>query len=174
MDEPYVGEIALFAGNFAPVGWFLCDGRTLPIAQYQALFALIGTMYGGNGTTNFALPDLRGRAPISFGQGVGLTNHVVGQQAGAETVTLTADQMPKHNHVMSASTQPADQAAPTNNILAVEPTGSSAFYHAAPTNTAMSPAAIGTAGNSAPVSIVQPYLALTYIIAYQGIFPTPS
>jgi microcystin-dependent protein len=172
MLDPYIGEIALFAGKFAPQGWFLCDGKILSITQYQALFAVIGATYGGNGTSTFALPDLRGRIPISFGQGSGLTNYAVGQMAGTETVNLTTDQMPRHNHIMGASAQTADQAAPTNNILAVEPTGSSAFYRTLPADTTMNPSAIGTAGNNLPFSVVQPCLAVTYIIAYEGIFPS--
>lgn len=172
MEEPYIGEIALFAGNFAPMGWFLCDGTVLPITQYQALFAVIGATYGGNGTSNFALPDLRGRAPICFGQGPNLSNYTWGQKGGSENTTLGTGQMPIHTHLMGASNLPADQSGPTGNVLATEPTGASAMYHALPTNTTLSATAIGTAGGSQPISNLQPYLAITYIIAWQGIFPT--
>jgi microcystin-dependent protein len=171
MEDPYIGEIALFAGNFAPVGWAFCDGTVLQIQQYSALYSILGTNYGGNGTTNFALPDLRGRAPISFGTGPGLTPRVLGQKFGSETTALTEGQLPKHTHIMGASAQPADQAAPTGNVLAVEPTGSSAMYHAEPINTAMNASAIGTAGNNQPFSVLQPCIAINYIIALVGIYP---
>jgi microcystin-dependent protein len=171
MEEPFIGEIALFAGNFAPVGWAFCDGRTLQISQYQALYSLLGVTYGGDGRTTFALPDLRGRAPISFGQGPGLSLYPLGQKGGSETTTLTTAQMPAHTHPLNASTLPADQAAPTGNALAVNPARSSAMYHAVPTNTALHQTAIGVAGGTQPIDNRQPYLAINYIIALEGFYP---
>lgn len=174
MEEPFVGEIALFAGNFAPMGWAFCDGSLLSIVQNQALFSLLGTTYGGDGRTNFALPDLRGRAPIAFRQGPNLSNYVLGQKGGSETTTLTIAQMPMHNHPLNASSLAADQAGPNGNVLATEPTGSSAVYHAAPTDTNLAATAIGTAGTGQPIDNRQPYLAINYIIALQGIYPPRS
>jgi microcystin-dependent protein len=174
MEEPFIGEIALFAGNFAPMGWAFCDGSLLPINQYQALFSLLGTTYGGDGRNNFALPDLRGRAPISFRQGPGLSNYTLGQKGGSESTTLTLAQMPAHNHLLNASTLAADQPGPAGNVLAVEPTGSSAVYHAAPANTTLDAGAVDPAGSSAAIDNRQPYLAINYIIALQGIYPPRS
>lgn len=172
MEEPFIGEIALFAGNFAPMGWAFCDGSLISIPQNAALYSLLGTTYGGDGRTTFALPDLRGRAPISFGQGPGLSNYPLGQKGGSESTTLTLAQMPAHSHTLNASNLPADKAVPTDNVLAAEPTGSSAVYHAVPANTALNAAAIGPAGSGAPIDNRQPYLVINYIIALQGIYPS--
>jgi microcystin-dependent protein len=173
MMDPFVGEIAIFAGNFAPEGWFFCDGSILPIAQYQVLYAVIGATYGGDGSTTFALPDLRGRVPVGFGYG---TPYPLAQKGGSESTTLTLAQLPAHSHLLNASNLAADQAAPTGNVLAAEPTGSSAIYHPMPTDatqkTTLNPGAIGMAGGGGlPIDNRQPYLALNYIIAWQGIFP---
>jgi microcystin-dependent protein len=172
MTEAYIGSIVLFAGNFAPRGWAFCQGQLLPIAQNSALFSILGTTYGGNGQTTFALPDLRGRAPIGTGQGPGLTNVALGQQAGSESVTLTVSQMPAHNHLVACDAAAADNAVPTNNYPGNPGSLSGAtLYGPTPTAT-MGPAMISAAGGSQPFSVQQPYLGLNYIICLEGIFPS--
>jgi microcystin-dependent protein len=177
MSEPFVGEIRMVGFNFAARGWMLCNGQLLPIAQNAALFSLLGTTYGGNGTTTFALPDLRGRAPVHQGQGPGLSNYVMGQSAGVETVTLISTQMPIHTHLVNASSVIGESTAPTSNILAVvgDPnagTTFSAYSPPATANTTLSPTALGTAGGNQPHENLQPYLCVNFMIATQGIFPS--
>jgi microcystin-dependent protein len=174
MDE-YLGMIKIFAGNFAPRGWLLCNGQLMSISQNNALFALLGTMYGGNGTTTFALPDLRGRAPIGFGQGPGLSNYVQGQMGGVEGVTLTTTQIPSHSHPLNVNNGKAGVAVPTasNSIAApVDVNGDAAngFSQTAP-NTQISPASIGVTGGNQPHENRPPYLAINYIICTQGLYP---
>jgi microcystin-dependent protein len=186
---PYLSEIKLFAFNFPPKGWALCQGQLLPINQNQALFALLGTTYGGNGQTTFALPDLRGRAGMSMGQAGGLQNYPLGQQAGSETVTLTSVQLPAHTHVINASqvtaTLPcrngvANQRGPSGNVPAIEASGVTATYSSAPPDASGGAAAIvptlsaANVGGGQPHSNMQPYTALNYCIALQGIFPSQS
>ncbi|MGA2902845.1 MAG: tail fiber protein [Candidatus Korobacteraceae bacterium] len=175
MAEPFVGEIRIFGGNFAPVGWALCNGSLLQISQYTALFSLLGTMYGGDGIRTFALPDLRGRVVVSFGQGPGLSPYVQGQVGGAESSTLTTAQMPSHSHAVGATETPttADPkgAVPAKNVGATPGSGIHT-YGATPDGTTMNNAMIGATGGGQPVSVVQPYLAINYIIALQGIFPS--
>ena len=169
--ETFLGEIRMFAGNFAPTGWAFCQGQLLPIAQNQALFALLGTTYGGNGTTTFALPDLRGRVPVGFGQGLGLSNKDLGQQFGSETVTLTTAQMPAHSHTVNAVTTEGNQNLPTNSL----PANTKALdkeYSDAASNTTMKSGMIGITGSSQPVNISQPSLGVNFIIALQGIYPS--
>lgn len=175
MNNIFVGGIVLFAGNFAPRGWQFCNGQILPIAQNQALFSLLGTTYGGNGVSTFALPDLRGRTPVGPGQGPGLSNYVLGEQTGVETVTLITTQIPGHVHQLLAATTPADQTSPQGNISGVvnDPTSGTAFpaYIAvAKADAAMNPTA-PTGGNQ-PHTNLQPLLVLNYIIALTGIFPS--
>jgi microcystin-dependent protein len=162
----------MFGSNFAPAGWALCNGQILPISQNNALFALLGTTYGGDGITTFALPDLRSRLPIHQGQGAGLSPYVLGEKTGVENVTLLNNNMPLHNHLLNGVTSGGNQASPANNYPAVESTGTSLNYSSGPPNTTMSPTAVGTAGGSVPFSIIQPVLCVTFIIALQGIFPT--
>jgi microcystin-dependent protein len=180
MDQPFIGSIVLFAGNFAPRGWAFCQGQILSIAQNTALFSILGTTYGGNGQTTFALPDLRGRAPVSAGQGPGLSDYGLGQTGGFENTTLLSTQMPAHNHSVQitaqvqVSTQSANSDEPNGAFLTT--TGNN-FYAAAGTagNNLGGVSASGTTGISGanqPISIMQPYLALNYIIALQGIFPS--
>lgn len=164
MSEPYIAQIQAFPYGFVPKGWAPCNGQLLPINQNQALFALIGTIYGGDGVTNFALPDLRGRVPVHVGNGVTL-----GQMAGEATHTLTSNEMPAHNHVpMANGNQAPDQPSPAGNVWAVQ-TGNS--YGTAVTG-ALNGSALAAAGGSQPHDNLQPYLALQYCIAVQGIFPT--
>ena len=169
MAEPFLGEIRTFGFNFAPQGWAMCAGQLLPINQNTALFALLGTFYGGNGTTNFALPDLRGRVGIHQGQGVGLSPYNIGQISGTETVTLTQNQMPQHNHQVMANDTAASATRPAG---AVPARVTAAAYGATSDGTTMNAAMISTAGGSQPMSIIQPYLCLNFCIALQGIFPS--
>ena len=166
--DPFVGEIRLVPYNFAPVGWALCNGQLLPIAQNTALFSLLGTMYGGNGQTTFALPDLRGRSPISVGQGPGLSGRDQGETGGSEAVSLTLQEMPQHNHQVSVSSAPGTTAAAAGNHLSASTYGSA--YASVPTGT-MPAGTIGQAGGNQAHNNRQPYLTLNYIIALQGIFP---
>ncbi|MBK6576074.1 MAG: phage tail protein [Sandaracinaceae bacterium] len=169
MATPFIAQISLFAGTFAPRGWMFCNGQTLPIQQYTALFALIGTTYGGNGQTTFALPDLRGRVPLGTQQGPGLSNYSLGQMSGTETVTLLSTQIPAHNHALQASTAAPSTPTPANASL---PTGSSRIYAAGGASQTLNPTSIGNAGGSQPHENMQPYLALNYIIAIEGVFPS--
>jgi len=173
--DPFIGEIRMFAGNFAPRGWAFCQGQLLSIQQNTALFSILGTTYGGNGTTTFGLPDLRGRAPLSQGQGPGLSNYTLGQMAGTENVSIQQNQMPTHTHSANCSSASADQPSPGGNIWASPVDGNrnpvTSYTGSAPNGT-MSGAAIGQAGGGQPVSVIQPYLCVNFIIALQGIFPS--
>ena|SRR5438128_8975221 len=168
MASPFIGQITLFAGNFAPRGWAFCNGQLLSIAQNTALFSILGTTYGGNGQTTFALPDLRGRVPVHAGQGPGLSNYDLGQQGGAESVTLTTAQMPAHTHPANAN----DSAATTNRPGGGVPARGGSYADAPDGSTTLDPAAVGSAGGDQPHTNVQPYTTLNYIIAIEGIFPS--
>jgi microcystin-dependent protein len=177
MSDPYIGEIIMFAGNFAPRGWAFCDGSLLPISQYTAVFSLLGTTYGGNGTTNFALPDLRGRAPFAPGNA-----YALGQKGGNEQATLTVGQLPAHTHVATATvTINADggRAATTAAAGAVPSGPAAAAYASRPDGTTTMNAGMATAtvtvqpaGGNLPVPTLPPYLCVTFIIALEGIFPS--
>ena len=170
MAQPYVGEIRMFAGNFAPAGWMFCEGQLLPISEYETLFNLIGTTYGGDGQSTFNLPNLSGRVPVHFGQG--LSNYTLGEQGGVQSVTLTTNQIPSHSHPFLASGNTAGDPDPTNNT--VGQVGATQIYHAANPTTAMAANAIQQAGGSQPHDNMQPYLAFTYIISLFGIYPSPT
>lgn len=174
MSEPFLGQIIAVGFNFAPRGWAFCNGQLLPISQNDALFALIGTTYGGDGQTTFALPNLQSRIPIHQGQGPGLKNYVLGQAAGTETVTLTVNQMPAHTHLASAVVANADQTVPTDALWATESAGATTFYSDQASDGQMSPTAISQAGGSQPHDNLMPYLAVSYVIALEGVFPTQS
>jgi microcystin-dependent protein len=165
--EPFIGELSLVGFNFAPRGWALCNGQLLAIAQNTALFSLLGTQYGGNGQTTFALPDLRGRVPIHQGQGPGLSSYTVGQMAGQETNTLTINQMPQHNHLLASTNTAATTSRPNGAILAA---GGS--YSTSPDGGQMLAQAVGISGGNQPHNIIQPYLTLNWVIALEGIFPS--
>ena len=167
-----IGEIRLFAGNFAPRNWAFCNGQLLSISQNTALFSILGTTYGGDGRVTFALPDLRSRVPIHPGQGPGLSNYVLGQTGGVETVTLTQNQLPSHTHSVNAVANGGNQANPTGNLPAVESTGTSQNYSNAAATGPMSAGMIGNTGGNQPFSVVQPHQCLNYIIALYGIFPS--
>jgi microcystin-dependent protein len=169
MSEPFLGEIRQFGFNFAPQGWAACSGQLMAIAQNTALFSLLGTTYGGNGTTTFALPDLRGRVGVNQGQGPGLSNYVLGEVTGAENVTLTSSQMPTHSHPLVANAGAASVNRPDGAVLARVGTS---IYAPAPDGTAMNQGAIGAAGGNQPFSLIQPLLATNFCIALQGIFPS--
>lgn len=166
---PYLGEIRYVSFNFAPQGWALCNGQLLSINANTALFNLIGTTYGGDGKTNFALPDMRGRVPVATGQGVGLTGRVIGQQGGQETVALTVAQMPAHRHTLYASSAAANSKGPAGNALAS--TSSTPIYTNQTPEVALQAASSNVRGQSQPHENMQPYLAVTCIIALQGIYP---
>jgi microcystin-dependent protein len=171
--DPFLGEIALVPYNFPPKGWAFCQGQILSISQNTALFALLGTTFGGNGTTTFALPDLRGRSPISSGQGPGLNNFVLGQIGGVETVTLSSTEIPAHSHALNASSSNGTSDTPTNGVPAKNASGVPSFA-AGPGNATMAATAIGSVGGGQPHENRVPYLTLNYIIALVGIFPTQN
>ncbi len=166
--EPFIGQIMMFGGNFAPRGWAKCDGSLLSISQNQALFSILGTTYGGDGRTNFALPDLRGRAPIHAGAGPGLSNRNLGQKDGQEAEKLTTTQLPAHSHTASCSNAEGTGRSPKNNVIA----GSSALPFAASGTDAMSSAFIQNTGSGAAHNNMQPYLTINFVIALVGIFPS--
>jgi microcystin-dependent protein len=171
--EPFIGEIRIFAGNFAPRNWATCDGQLMAIQQNTALFSLLGTVYGGNGTTTFALPDLRGRAPMQYGQGPGLSPRDIGESGGVESVTLTQAQMPAHNHSLNAAVDPGDQKAPGTDRSLARSTGGAA-YGAGSTDkeVTLNASALSPAGEQGlPHNNLQPYLPLTFIIALYGVYP---
>ncbi|MBS0516963.1 MAG: phage tail protein [Proteobacteria bacterium] len=173
MADPFIGEIRLFAGNFAPVGWAYCNGSLQSIAAYEALFTLIGTTYGGDGVSTFALPDLRSRVPIHQGQGLGLGNYVIGQMAGVESVTLTTNQYPAHTHAMLASSDAGSVAGPGNDVLAGSTT-IKAYTDSSP-NVGLNAAALPpAAGSSQPHNNWQPSLCVSFIISLFGIFPSQN
>jgi len=168
--NPYLGEIRIFSGNFAPQGWALCNGQLLPISSNAALFSILGTTYGGNGTQTFALPNLQSRVPVHWGQGPGLSQYILGQSAGVENVTLTQQQMPQHNHTMGTLSAPGTASRPNTQLLA-QPTSGNVYGPAPSDGSALNPAAIGLAGGNQPHANLQPYLAVNFIIALQGIYP---
>lgn len=167
MSEPFLGEIRPFGFNFPPKGWASCDGQLLPIAQNQALFSLLGTMYGGDGRVTFGLPDLRGRAGMHTGQG-----HVQGERGGEEAVALTVAQIPAHSHTANCSNAPGTETGPAGQFWAQDANGNVVFNSTG--GAAMAAAAIGVAGGSGPHPNMQPYLVVNYCIALQGIFPSRS
>ncbi|RYY32428.1 MAG: phage tail protein [Sphingobacteriaceae bacterium] len=170
MMNPYIGMIIMFGGNFAIRDWALCQGQILSIAQNTALFSLLGTTYGGNGQTTFALPDLRGRVPIGWGQGPGLPTYDLGQVGGTETVTLTANQMPAHSHPLSGSSLAGNASLPTGAVPANSGPLDKEYSTVFTSNVAMVPT--GIAGGSQPFPIRDPYLCLNFQIALAGIFPS--
>jgi microcystin-dependent protein len=175
MSNPFVAEIRIFTAGFAPKGWALCDGQLMPISQNTALFSLLGTTYGGNGTSNFALPNLQGCAPMQAGQGPGLTLRDLGETGGEQTVTLVQTEMPAHAHTVLAAGGAPDSNDPGGNAWASGQKGFGNFYApAAGNNVAMSPFALSIAGGSLPHNNMQPFLGLTFIIALQGVFPARS
>lgn len=170
MSEPFLGDITVFAGNFAPQGWEFCNGQLLPIAQYDALYALLGTIYGGDGQTTFALPDLRGRSPVHAGTLAGGGVYTQGQNGGAESVTLTTNQIPSHSHTLAAGAQ-GTQASPAGGLPGTTP-ARDFRYSSAGVDATLHPTTLQTAGGSQPHNNLSPYLGLSFIIAVAGIFPS--
>ena len=170
MAQPYIGELRMFAGNFAPAGWLFCEGQLLPIGQdYDILFQLLGTTYGGDGQNTFALPDLRGRVPIHQGGGF-----VLGENGGVEGVTLTGAQLPAHTHTLNASDDTATGNVASNNVLCAT-TGATTFAYGTDNPIiALTPDTISKTGGSQPHTNFQPYLCVNFIISHTGIFPTPT
>lgn len=168
-DSPFIGSIAMFAGNFAPRGWAFCNGQLLPISSNTALFSLLGTTYGGDGRTTFGVPDLRGRAPIHSGQGAGLSNRRLGDKSGTENVTLTSSQIPSHSHSFNVSSNTGNSDSPAGKYIAANSEGIGQFTDSA--NSTMA-AAVGNAGSSQAHSNMQPYLAINFIIALEGLYPS--
>lgn len=175
MAESFLGEIRMFAGNFAPRNWAYCDGQLMSIAQHDALYSLLGTVYGGDGRSTFGMPDLRGRAPIHQGAGVGLTRRDMGGRFGTEYVSLTATEMPQHNHPMQASLDSAEVSSPENAVIASQKGEDTLFGPGVVDRmTELSPDAVGYAGESVPHENMMPYLALNFIICLQGTYPQRS
>jgi microcystin-dependent protein len=168
MAQPYVGEIRMFAGNFAPAGWMFCEGQLLPISENETLFQLIGTTYGGDGQSTFALPDLRGRIPIHQGNGF-----ILAETGGAEEITLTVNQIPAHSHPALATASVASEVNPANVTLGESRPGSSGYYEDVP-GVNMAATAISPVGGSQPHTNFQPYLCVNFIISLFGIFPSPT
>ena len=164
MAQPYVGELRMFAGNFAPAGWMFCSGQLLPISENETLFQLIGTMYGGDGESTFGLPDLRGRLPLHIGSGF-----IQGETGGVESVTLTTQQIPVHSHALLASTASGTQNSPANSVVAASP--SVTLFVNDTTDANLSGNTVGPVGGSQPHSNFQPYLCINFIISLFGIFP---
>lgn len=171
MAQPYVGEVRMFAGNFAPAGWAFCDGQLLPISENETLFNLIGTTFGGDGESTFAVPDLRGRIPIHNGTANYGTSFVLGESAGVETVTLTTAQIPAHTHPLLASTDIGTQSSPKNNLLSQS---AAKLYRAGNPSQWLHPQSVSPVGGSQPHENFQPYLCVNFIISLFGIFPSPT
>jgi microcystin-dependent protein len=169
MAQPYVGEIRMFAGNFAPAGWMFCEGQMLPIAENEVLFQLIGTTYGGDGESTFGLPDLRGRLPIHQGGGF-----VLGQTGGAETITLTVNQVAAHTHPFLGTLDQGSQNPPNNMLVAQSPTQNAFPYGTDMPPGSLNPNSVGPVGGSQPHSNLQPFLCVDFIISLFGLYPQPS
>jgi microcystin-dependent protein len=169
MAQPYVGEIRMFAGNFAPAGWMFCEGQLLPISENETLFQLMGTTYGGDGESTFALPDLRGRLPIHQGNGF-----ILAETGGAEEITLTVNQIPAHSHPMLGSTNPGTGTAAATNVLCNVSGATNSAYGTDNPQTNLSAQAVASVGGSQPHTNFQPYLCVNFIISLFGIFPSPT
>jgi microcystin-dependent protein len=167
----FLGEIRMFGLNFAPTGWALCNGQLLPISQNTALFSLLGTFYGGNGQSTFALPDLQGMAPMFWGQGPGLSVHDLGETGGTEMVTLLESEIPAHAHQLRATNTPADVSSPTGDTALARSTGAAAYHPVDGSLVTMNPQTLGVAGGSLPHNNLMPYLVMNFCIALQGTFP---
>jgi microcystin-dependent protein len=178
MSEPFLGQITVFPYSFAPYGWLDCAGQLLPISQYSALFSLLGTQFGGNGTSNFALPNLQGAVPVGQGIQPGGSTYIMGEPGGQENVTILTSTMPGHSHSLNATGNHGTNNSPEGLLLANPQTGNpphekkAAIYNSAVPDTALTPASIGPAGSNLPHNNLQPFLVLRYCIAMQGIFPS--
>jgi microcystin-dependent protein len=172
MSEPFVGQVIAVSFDFAPQGWLLCNGQLVSVAVYEALYVLIGTTYGGDGTTDFAVPDLRSRTPVCMGTGSGLSPYVLGQMAGTENVTLTPNQIGLHSHPLLTSSQPGSTITPSSSVVLGQGSQPAVhLYSTAAANTTLKAPSIGATGNNTPHENRQPFQAVNYIIAANGIFP---
>jgi len=171
MSTPYIGEIRMVGFNFAPIGWALCDGQLLAIAEYETLFTLIGTTYGGDGQNTFAVPDLRGRLPMHMGSGAGLSTRIIGEMSGVEQVTLINSQMPQHSHVPQAQSANGALNSPQNGIWAGSTT---ALYTTDAPNVPMRSGLVNPVGGNQPHDNMMPYLVINFVISLFGVFPTPN
>jgi microcystin-dependent protein len=171
MSQPFVGEIRMFGGTFAPEGWMFCSGQLLAITEFDTLFNLIGTTYGGDGLQTFGLPNLQGRVPVHQGSN-GMSTHVIGELAGVESVTLNTNQIPSHSHGAQVSTAPGAQPGPGGNLLAAS--AAVALYSANAPNTPLNAGTVATAGGSQPHDNLQPFLCVSFIISLFGVFPSQS
>ena len=169
---PYIGEIRMFAGNFPPVGWMFCNGAPLPISENDALFTLIGTTYGGDGESTFTLPNLHSRVPLHMGTGPDGTTYQIGEAAGVESVTLTTQQIPAHNHAFIASQDPGTTTTPQNNVLCSSP--SINWYFEGDGDTSLNAQSVLPVGGSQPHENMQPFLVINFIISLFGVFPTQT
>jgi microcystin-dependent protein len=174
MSDQFIGEIRIFGTNFAPFGWAFCDGQLLSISQNTALFSLLGTTYGGDGKSTFALPNLQGSSPMQQGQGAGLSDRVLGETSGTETVTLLASEIPAHTHAANCNSGMGDQYGPSGNFWATDAGGNFEYNAAATPNITMAAGALGPTGGNRPHNNLQPYLVLNFCIALLGIFPSRS
>ncbi len=170
MSDPFVGEIRMFAGTFAPLGFAFCDGQLLAVSQNDALFSLLGTFYGGDGRNTFGLPDLRGRIPVHMGQGPGLSNRPIGQKTGVEQVTLTTNQLPAHSHSPQAVNSPGNASSPASAVFGNASGGN--FYTSGAPTLAMNAAAVSSTGGNQPHTNFMPYQCINFIIALVGIYPS--
>jgi microcystin-dependent protein len=171
MADQFVAEIRIFAGNYPPTGWAFCDGQLLPLSQNTALFSLLGTTYGGDGKSNFALPNIQGQVVVGPGQGPGLSLHDIGESSGSENITLLEAEIPQHRHTLSGVDADGPQTTPTGNILAQNVAGLPQYSTPVHPNASMNAASLAPMGGGLPHTNLQPYLVLTYIIALQGIYP---
>jgi microcystin-dependent protein len=171
MADPFVAEVRIFPFNFAPTGWAFCDGQLMPISQNTALFSLLGTTYGGDGKSTFALPNLQGSVPMHPGQGPGLSQRDLGETGGQPTVTLLQSEIPAHGHALSASSDPAELAAPTSNRSLARSSGGFAYHDTNASLVDLAPQALSVSGGGLPHNNLMPYLALNFCIALQGVFP---
>jgi microcystin-dependent protein len=174
MAQPYIGEIRMFAGNFNPAGWEFCDGQLIPISENESLFQLIGTTYGGDGESTFALPNLQSRFPIHFGTGASGIAHPLAEMIGTESVTLSVQQIPSHTHPLRASVDAGGQTNPAGLVLGALSPVSIYVPNATPPNLAMNPSSVTQVGGSQPHENMQPFLCISYIISMFGIFPQPN
>ncbi|SCX82222.1 phage tail protein [Alkaliphilus peptidifermentans] len=172
--DPFIGEIRIFAGNFPPKDWAFCDGQILQISQNTALYSVIGNRYGGDGGTTFALPNLRGKTPMSYGQGPGLTNRQIGSTGGSSTVTLTNSQLPNHNHIPQCTTTTGTPVTNPENAVFTNIRGRQPAAYTTTPNVNMAPQVVQPAGGGEPHENMQPYLGLSFIIALRGIYPSRS
>lgn len=180
MSEPFLGEVRMFGGNFAPRGWAFCNGQLLSIAQNTALFSILGTTYGGDGQTTFALPNLQGRFAMHWGNAAGFSPRTIGEMSGTESVTMLTSQMPSHNHTIGANTSDGNTEAPAGAVWAravdgsANPVSAYASGLVPPVNTTMAAQAVGPTGGNQPLPVMNPFLCVTFIIALEGIFPSRS